>query len=256
MRHAEQRPVRVQREPDRDGGRPDPRRRRPRPCHARIVRRLAPLLALVLAGCGSAPAAELPAPAGPPVSPALTERPAGAWTVPGGSGCPRPRSSPSRRSTEPATGCSPAGAARARAASRSTSRWSTAASRSPSCAAASGCSTSTTRSTLEAPRPGRRRDRADRPRDQWRRASLRHGRAWQCAARLPPAPVRVHPSRPSRRRTVCDRLRPRALGAVDRPAAAANRLVNYSAGDRPVIRDDAAVDPQRARGQPVDAATP
>ena len=41
------------------------------------MRRLAPLLALVLAGCGSAPAAELPAPAGPPVSPALTERPAG-----------------------------------------------------------------------------------------------------------------------------------------------------------------------------------
>jgi hypothetical protein len=31
----------------------------------------------VIAGCGSTPAAELPAPAGPPVSPALTERPAG-----------------------------------------------------------------------------------------------------------------------------------------------------------------------------------
>jgi hypothetical protein len=31
----------------------------------------------VLAGCGSAPAAELPAPAGAPVSPALAERPAG-----------------------------------------------------------------------------------------------------------------------------------------------------------------------------------
>jgi hypothetical protein len=41
------------------------------------VRRLAPLLALVLAGCGSVPAAELPAPAGPPVSAPLTERPAG-----------------------------------------------------------------------------------------------------------------------------------------------------------------------------------
>jgi hypothetical protein len=41
------------------------------------VHRLAPLLALALAGCGSSPAAELPAPAGPPVSPALTERPAG-----------------------------------------------------------------------------------------------------------------------------------------------------------------------------------
>jgi hypothetical protein len=41
------------------------------------VRRLAPLLVLALAGCGSAPAAELPAPAGPPRSPALTEQPAG-----------------------------------------------------------------------------------------------------------------------------------------------------------------------------------
>ncbi len=41
------------------------------------MRRLAPLLVLALAGCGSAPAAELPAPAGAPVSPSLTERPAG-----------------------------------------------------------------------------------------------------------------------------------------------------------------------------------
>jgi hypothetical protein len=49
----------------------------PRACHPRLVRRLAPLLALTLAGCGSTPAAELPAPAGPPVSVALAERPAG-----------------------------------------------------------------------------------------------------------------------------------------------------------------------------------
>jgi len=41
------------------------------------VLRLAPLLALMLAGCGSAAVAELPAPAGPPRSPALTEPPAG-----------------------------------------------------------------------------------------------------------------------------------------------------------------------------------
>jgi hypothetical protein len=41
------------------------------------VLRLAPLLALALAGCGSAAAAELPAPAGPPRSPALSEAPAG-----------------------------------------------------------------------------------------------------------------------------------------------------------------------------------
>jgi hypothetical protein len=41
------------------------------------VVRLAPLLALVLAGCGSAAVADLPAPAEPPRSPALTERPAG-----------------------------------------------------------------------------------------------------------------------------------------------------------------------------------
>jgi hypothetical protein len=41
------------------------------------VLRLVPLLALALAGCGSAAAAELPAPAGPPRSPALTEPPAG-----------------------------------------------------------------------------------------------------------------------------------------------------------------------------------
>jgi hypothetical protein len=41
------------------------------------VRRAVPLLALALAGCGSAAARELPDPAGPPPSPALTERPAG-----------------------------------------------------------------------------------------------------------------------------------------------------------------------------------
>jgi hypothetical protein len=41
------------------------------------VLRLAPLLALALAGCGSMAAAELPAPAGPPASPPLAERPAG-----------------------------------------------------------------------------------------------------------------------------------------------------------------------------------
>lgn len=41
------------------------------------MRRFAPLLVLALAGCGSAPVAELPAPVGPPVSRPLTEHPAG-----------------------------------------------------------------------------------------------------------------------------------------------------------------------------------
>jgi hypothetical protein len=51
------------------------------------VLRLAPLLAFALAGCGSLAAAELPPPAGPPVSPPLSERPAG--RVEPASGVPR-----------------------------------------------------------------------------------------------------------------------------------------------------------------------
>jgi hypothetical protein len=44
---------------------------------------LAPLLALALAGCGSAPASENPPPAGPPVSPPLDARPDGRLVAPG-----------------------------------------------------------------------------------------------------------------------------------------------------------------------------
>jgi hypothetical protein len=46
------------------------------------MRRFAPLLVLALVGCGSVSPADLPAPAGPPKSPALTVKPAGTVNPP------------------------------------------------------------------------------------------------------------------------------------------------------------------------------
>ena len=184
----------------------------------RVHRLAAPRGVCALAGCGSMRAAELPAPAGPPASPPLSEAPAGkvatvvaqAELTHGAGG--RPRARPAQlggRSV--ATGREPIAVAmldrgdegrravRARAdardlrrAARSKRSGKTGAGIGPT-----GLATDGVELLYVTDVDGRR------------------------AARLPPAPaLRADPPRPSDRRTVRDRLRPGALGPVDRRSPA------------------------------------
>ena len=255
MRHAEQASrSRPAQSPTRDGRdrastRASDDRRRVAACHARRVRRLAPLSPLALAGCGSrrrAPSCpRRPAPPRLAAARRATRRARRA-------GAPICRRSPRRgRSSSTAQrdrlDRSTAAARPRPAASRSPPRCSSAASGSRCCAAASGCSSSTTRRRSSGSGAAGAGIGPTALATDGVELLYVTDVAWRGAARLPPAPVRADPPRPSRRRTVRDRLRPRALGPVDR----ARRLepARQLLGRQPA-RDprDVPVDPRRARG--------
>ena len=205
MRDAEHRPARVEHEPDDDGARADrgaadgtppltgrgsPAQPAVGPAILALVRRLAPLLALALAGCGSARCRR----------PAGARRPAGlagAQRAPRRSGAagPGPAGARRRRRLLPR----PAGDRLLAAGGRSTRTCrepvappcSTAATTSRSCAGANASSRSTTRirwSGSGAPAP-----ESARPSLTTDGGELLYVTdvAWRCAARLPPASVRA-----------------------------------------------------------------
>ena len=236
VRHPELRPARVQRRARRRRSRSPPAapshgtRRGPAYASARAAptRCSSPC---ALAGCGSMAAAELPAPAGAPARRALAERPAG-------------RSS-ARRRRAPASPSRPARPARRRGRSARTCREPIAvamldrgkrdrgAVRPRAGARDLRRDARSSGSGGPAPGSGRRRWRPM----AWSCFTSPTSRATRCWSSTC-APLRADPPRASDRRTVCDRLRPGALGPVDRARRARNQLVNYAAGNRPVIARD------------------
>ena len=104
------------------------------------------------------------------------------------------------------------------------------------------------RAHAEAARQGRRRE-SGRPRS--RPTASRSSTSPMCSATRCSsstcAPVRARPPRARDRRTVRDRLRPRALGPVAR-AAGRQQARQLRRRQPPRLARDAPVDPQRARG--------